>query len=315
MATATPARTACQLTRLPTEMTSCGSGRSGSASLRRLAPYAAGRGSAASGPLRAGLNVVVSRMVPSGRWMTMLAPSWARSRAESIASFWVPCVELGRSFPSRFTAQPSLCGTTCKASLDITLLLPGKPVAGCMFRHILPMPGASSVPAREGPRSGAGRDVAFEVAPILEERQEVRHLRDGDALLQPVGHQGHAGGGDLVHVLAQHHVGLALGALERQAGRRLRHEDAAQRPAVLGGHDVVDVVVVDRGVGVEDVGQQCVEGLGAAVGDVGGDVGADAGDAVAGGAVLLEDRLAAERITLPLQGGTVLRQDLRPVGR
>ena len=58
---------------------------------------------------------------------------------------------------------------------------------------------------------------------------------------------------------------------------------------------VAEVVVVDRPVGLNDVGQKLLELLRAAVADIRGDVDADAGDAVAGRAVLLEDGLPCWR--------------------
>ena len=103
-------------------------------------------------------------------------------------------------------------------------------------------------------RSPGGVSLALEIG------QQVGELLAGDALLQPLGHQGLLACRDLVD-LAEDRVFLAERLAEGDAGGRLRGDQAGEHAAVLGRDGVGGEPLRDLVVRHEDVEQDRLLGL------------------------------------------------------
>ena len=142
----------------------------------------------------------------------------------------------------------------------------------------------------------AGPEVERQVLAALgEEREEVGDAFGRDLLLEPLGHQRLLRGGELLDLLAEDPVRLALGVEQLDGGLRLGGEQAVEDLAVGRGQGVLDEVPLDAPARVEDVDQQLLARVRAHPGEVGADLAPFAAVGVALGALLGEDDLALRR--------------------
>src|SRR5437016_6982593 len=88
-----------------------------------------------------------------------------------------------------------------------------------------------------------------------QERNQVRHLLNGDGVFQAFWHQRKAGAGNLRDVAAEYRLGHTFGALEREARGAFVGDEAVDHAAIFCLDGVANEVRRDLAIRVEDVAE------------------------------------------------------------
>src|SRR5437667_6159542 len=148
-----------------------------------------------------------------------------------------------------------------------------------------------------------------------QERNQVRHLLDRDGAFYAFRHQRKAGAGNLRDVAAEHRLGHALGALDREARGAFVGDDPVQRAAILCLDGVAEEVRRDFAIRVKDVAEDLLGIPLADGGEVRANVLAKVANAMAGGTGGLENFPAAGSVAIYRECSLIFRDDFLARGK